>query len=71
MFNSPVRRLPWGALKVYLRSLPLGRRRERNHPKYPRAHSLSDPLDDSAFPGRVFAFKDNNDPYAGTFHPEL
>jgi hypothetical protein len=58
-------------LKVDLRALTLGRSRECDYSKYARAHSLSDPFNDPAFPGRVLAFKDNHDPCSGLFHPEL
>src|SRR6516164_7689457 len=59
------------ALKIDLLSLPFGRSRESNHPKYPRAYPLSDPFDDPSFPGCVSALKENNDPRSGMLHPEL
>ena len=40
------------ALDVHLGLLTVGRRGERDHPEYPRAHPLGDPLDHPALPGR-------------------
>src|SRR5260221_1026388 len=59
------------ALKIYLGALPLGRSRESNHPKYPMAHPLSDSLDSPTFPGRVSAFKKNNNQCSGMLYPKL
>src|SRR4029077_9359963 len=58
-------------LKIYLSALPLGGSRESNHPKYPMAHPLRDSLDSPAFPGRVSAFKKNNNPCSGMLYPKL
>ncbi len=58
-------------LDVHLRLLPLGRRRQRDHPEHPRAHPLGDPPDRAALAGRVPALEHDADLGARRLHPLL
>ena len=59
------------ALHVHLRLLAVGRRRQGDNPKDPRADPLGDRLDGAAFAGGVAAFEDNDDAQALVLHPIL
>jgi hypothetical protein len=59
------------ALKVQLRLLAVGRRRQRHHPEHPGADPLCDRLDRAAFPGGVASFEDDDDPQAMMLGPLL
>ena len=59
------------ALEVPLRALALGRRAERDDPREARVQRLHDALDRAALAGRVTAFEEAHDPFAGLARPGL
>ncbi len=59
------------SLRIHLRFLALGRRRQRNHPEHARAHALGDRLDGAALAGAVAALEDDADLEALVLDPLL
>jgi len=49
------------ALGIHLGFLPIRRRRERHHPKNPRAHPLGERLDHPPLAGAVTPFENDTD----------
>ena len=49
------------ALEIPLGPFSLGRRRERDDTRDPRAHALGDPLDGAALAGRIAALEEHDD----------
>ena len=59
------------ALKVHLRLLALGRRRQGNHAKYARTDTLGDGLDRAALAGTIAPLENDADLQALVHHPLL